>query len=124
MQKHIGGAGVVVAARIPLSKPIPGHTGEITEIALREPTVGDWFECGEMSRTTVINPAQFGGAQAVEIKVDEKAVAAWFQRLSGLPMATLAKMNMKDARAVFGEIRRLVGELDSGNSVTPPTSSG
>lgn len=111
-----------VAEVVRLSRPLPGHRGEIYEIHLRRPTFGDWIECGDIHKTRVQNP----GATEMTLSVDVEAaaVAKWFERLSGLGMAQLARLEMGDARAVFRAVARLVGQLDAGNSATPPSSSG
>lgn len=107
-----------VVVTIELSKPLPGHHGEIYAVELRAPEFADWVECGDIHETIVIDPAamQRGEPGAAKVTVRAEAVAKWFQRLSGLPYAALGKLAMKDARAVFGEVVTLVGSLDAGNS--------
>ena len=120
----LSGAGAIAAplrtivSTIELSKPLPGHNGEISRIELREPEFGDWIECGDIHETTVIDPGGMarGEPGAARVAVRPEAVAKWFQRLSGVPYASLTKMSMKDARAVLGEVVALVGSLDAGNS--------
>lgn len=119
----IRGAGTTAAPRnivctIELSKPLPSHNGDIAVIELREPEFGDWVECGDIHETTVIDPAAMarGEPGAARVTLRPEAVAKWFQRLSGVPFASLAKMSLKDARAVLGEVVDLVGSLDVGKS--------
>src|SRR5690606_1066138 len=107
-----------IVSTIELAKPLPGHHGEITRIELREPDFGDWIECGDLHETTVIDPAGMarGEPGAARVTLRPEAVAKWFQRLSGLPYAAIAKMSLKDARAVLGEVADLVESLDVGKS--------
>ena len=107
-----------IVSTIELSKPLPSHNGDIAVIELREPEFGDWVECGDIHETTVIDPAAMarGEPGAARVTLRPEAVAKWFQRLSGVPFASLAKMSLKDARAVLGEVVDLVGSLDVGKS--------
>ncbi|MFZ4807468.1 MAG: phage tail assembly protein [Hyphomicrobiaceae bacterium] len=107
-----------MVATISLSRPIPGHNGDITVIELRRPVFLDWMECeGDIHETTVIDPAAMarGEPGAARVNVRPDRVGAWIQRLSGLPMATLARLDLADARKVFREVSALVGNLDAGN---------
>lgn len=107
-----------IAVRIELSKALPGHGSDIHVIELRTPEFGDWVECGDIHETTVIDPAGMarGEPGGARITVRPEAVMKWFQRLSGIPYAALAKMDLKDASAVLAEIVALVGNLDAGNA--------
>lgn len=115
MFQNAGGRDV--AARIELTKAIPGHQGDITVVELRKPIFSDWIECGDMYVTEVVDPRGMqrgdGGAARVTVKPD--VVALWMSTLSGLPTATLGKLDLADARVVFREITRLVSSLDAGN---------
>jgi hypothetical protein len=112
------------AAIITLSKPITGHQGPIPEIRLKEPTFGDWVECGEFERQYLHGNVGNGGMAKIELTVDPEAVARWFQRLSGLPMAVLTQMTYEDSKRIYVQLKLLAGTTDKGNSQTPPMSSG
>lgn len=99
---------VAIAASIPLSRPIQGHTGPITAIELRQPTFGDWLECGEFERHYMIGDPE-AGLQKIEISVDPEAVGRWFQRLSGLHMGVLTQIALEDSRAVYRHLQRIAG---------------
>lgn len=107
-----------IAATIPLTRPIPGHNGDITAIELRRPVFIDWIETGgDIHETTVLDPAGMarGEPGAARVTVRPEMVAAWFQRLTGLPMATLGRLEIGDARVILREITKLVGSIDAGN---------
>lgn len=110
------------AAVVKLTKPIEGHEGLIHQIALKEPTYGDWLACGDMFTSTMLRPVD--GAERVQIEVDTRAVSKWVHRLTGLPNAVLAQMSYEDFKAVFAEVNALVGKQQKGNSTTPPPTSG
>lgn len=106
-----------VAVRIELTRPLPAHHGDVHVIELRQPEFADWIECGDMYVTEVVDPrgVQRGDGGAARVTVKPEVVALWMSRLSGLPTATLGKLPMADARAVFKEVTRLVSTLDAGN---------
>jgi hypothetical protein len=112
------GAQREIVATIQLSRPVPGHSGDITVIELRRPVFLDWIECnGDIHETTVIDPAAMarGEPGAARVTVRPEQVALWFSRLSGHPMATIARLDLADARRVLKEVVALVGSIDAGN---------
>ena len=106
-----------VAVVVDLSQPLPGHDREHFSVELRKPTFGDWLECGDIHETVIHDPKamQLGGAGSVQVKINHEALAKWFARLSGLPIASLVKLTMPDARKVLKEVVALVGSIDAGN---------
>ncbi len=109
------GAGLTDAITVKLSKPLEGHQGIIHEIKLKSPTFGDWIECGDMHRASLVKPGA-DGAERVLLDLDHAAVARWFQRLSGQPMAVLAQLAYEDGKVIMGHVDRLVGATTRGNA--------
>lgn len=106
-----------IAVTVQLAQALPHYDKDIWEVQLRFPDFGDWLHCGDIHKTTIFDAKglESGASGAVRVEVDHEAVAKWFQRLSGLPMATLVRLSMADAKTVLREVTKLVGSLDSGN---------
>ncbi len=115
---------VVGNTTITLSKPIQGHHGPISELTLREPTMGDWIECGELQKTSMHIDEQ--GTRTMTVQPDPKAVGNWLQRLSGVPLAVFGHMEYRDFQKVYRELQRITSDEvgDAGNSPTPSPISG
>jgi hypothetical protein len=124
MQKHIAAIAEKghVAVRIELKRPLAGHQGTISVIELKEPTLGDYIDCGPTVRRVAHDP-RVAGELRVEIVEDTAALMSWATRLSGQPEAVLRTLSPADGRAVLSEVGRLVAEFDQGNSPSAPTSS-
>ncbi len=123
LMSRIAPAAPASGVVIKLTKPVEGHHGLIREIVLKEPTFGDWVECGDMFKRTLIKPAG-DGIERMSLDMDTGAVARWFHRLSGQPSAVLAQLSYQDAMVIYNHVQLLVGDTSKGNSPTPPTSSG
>lgn len=101
---------------IPLSKVIPGHRGDISEVTLRPPTFGDWLEIGDIQRQVFFAPEIEGGQPSFRLELQEARVGAWIKRLSGLHDAQIAQMTMADGAAVYAAVKDLLNVVrDAGN---------
>lgn len=116
-QPKVAAASREVVARVELKHPIPGHQGDIYALEFRQPVFGDWIECGDMHVTEVVDPRgmQRGDGGAARVTLKPEAVVMWMSRLSGLPIASLNRLELSDARAAYREMLRLVSSLDAGN---------
>lgn len=110
-----------VLVEIELSRPLPGHAGPISVITLREPTFGDFIDCGPIRRQIAGDPRASGGMK-IEIIEDVDAIMRWINRLSGIPEAILRALSPRDAYAVKSQIAAIFNEFDQGNSQAAPTS--
>jgi hypothetical protein len=103
---------------VKLTKTVQSPQGPLNEIRLREPTFGDWLDCGDWQKFI----REIDGR--VESSIDPAAVGKWFQKLSGLPMAVIVQLSYQDGQRIYGALDRLVGVQRTGNSQTPPGNSG
>lgn len=103
-----------VVASFRLAKPVKGYRETHERIDLREPTVGDYIDIGEINVTT-LQPVPGGEGAAMTVVTDPQAIGKWFERLSGLPMSALMQVAMSDARPILAKIKELVGGLDAKN---------
>ena len=108
------------AVTIELGRQVMGHNGPINAVHLREPTIGDWIDCGALTRRVAFDSAD--GERKIEFIEDAAAVMRWMVRLSGLPEAVIRQLNMKEGSAVAAEIFRMIADVQSGNSQSAPTS--
>lgn len=104
---------------VTLTKAVQSPQGPLTSIRLREPTFGDWLDCGDWNM--IIHHKDDDRA---EIKIDPAAVGRWFQKLSNLPMAVIMQLSYQDGQDVYQALQRLVGKQRTGNSPTLQGSSG
>jgi len=112
-----------VAVAIDLVKRIPGHHGDISRIEIREPTFGDYVECGPIVRNVWSDDAERPGKPRMESIENPAAIMKWAVALTGIPESVLRLLGWKDARAVMGEVFAIVQELEKGNSQAGPTTS-
>lgn len=107
---------------IELSAPLTGPRGAISSLELKEPTLGDYLDCGALTRNIAMDPS--GEARMrVEVVEDPQAFMRWMCRLTGQPEAVLRTMRPRDAHAIRREIGRIVAEFEMGNLPAAPTSS-
>lgn len=111
-----------IVVRIELTAPLLGHHGAIGVLELKEPTFGDYLDCGPLVRNIAMDP-QGEGKMKVEVVDDTEALAQWAQRLTGQPQAILRTLRPRDAFALRREISRIVAEFELGNLPSAPTSS-
>lgn len=106
--------GAIVIA---LDKPLPGARGQIGEITLRRPRLGDWVTCGNPSvqRVAVEETRDAAKPRRLEQRVDRAAINRWVLALTGLPEAVLHLMTYADFRRVYAHLRPLLAERDEGN---------
>lgn len=110
---QITGAGVLV----PLKSPLPQARGQVQELLLRRPTVGDWITCGDASvqRVAVQQDDDTAALRQIEMRIDRAAVNRWLMALTGQPEALLALLDYEDARNVYAHLRGMLAGLDVGN---------
>lgn len=104
-----------IAVQIELARPITGHNGPVQVIQLREPTLGDYIDCGSLTRQVALDPRVVGEAR-IEIIDDNAALMRWFVRLTGHGEAILRQLGSRDAWAVKKEIEQLARGFDQGNA--------
>lgn len=112
-----------VAVRVELGVPLSGARGAISVLEIREPSFGDYLDCGPLTRNIAMRPSDDESNMRVEVVEDHVALMRWMSRLTGQPEAVLRQMRPRDAFAVRKEIARIVAEFELGNSQTAPTSS-
>lgn len=103
---------------VTLTKPVQSPKGPVTSIRLREPTFGDWLDCGDWRKILRDEDGR------MEFAIDPAAVGKWFQKLSGLHMAVIVQLSYPDGQAIYAALDRLVGAQRTGNSPMQPGSSG
>lgn len=108
-------ATAVGGITVPLTTPVEGREGRITEVRFREPVLGDWVACGEFQTHSFIGEPMGDGKVEVIVNIDPAAVAKWFQRLSGLEMAVLTRVTYEDGKRLYKALNTLVGAVHSGN---------
>jgi hypothetical protein len=112
-----------IAVRVELGVPLSGTRGAIGTIEIREPSFGDYLDCGPLTRNIAMRPSEDASDMRVEVVEDHNALMRWMVRLTGQPEAVLRQMRPRDAFAVRREIARIVAEFDLGNSPSAPTNS-
>lgn len=110
------------AAVVQLANPVAGHHGMIAEIHLREPTYGDYIDCGPLIRRILSDDPDQPGRTRIEAVEDGEALTKWICRLSGLPEAVLRLLSWRDGKAVAREVAAIIQEMDAGNSSARTTS--
>ncbi len=113
----------LVAVRVELATPMSGTRGPIDTLDIREPTFGDYLDCGPLTRNIAMRPSEDQSEMRVEVIEDHNALMRWMCRLTGQPEAVLRQMRPRDAFAVRKEIGRIVAEFELGNLPSVPTSS-
>ena len=108
-----------IAVRIELTRPLTGHSGPVQVLNLREPTMGDFVDCGSLTRNIAHDPRVLGDMK-IEVAHDHLALLRWMTRLTGHGEVVLRQMGARDAAAVKREIERLVAEFEQGNSPSAP----
>jgi hypothetical protein len=108
-----------IAVRVELTRPLTGHNGPVQVIDIREPTMGDYVDCGPLSRKMAHDP-RFSHEMKIEIADNPQALMAWMVRLTGQQEAVLRQLGARDSFAVKSEIERLVSEIEAGNSSSAP----
>lgn len=87
MADEAGFDGVVIA----LSKPIPAHGADISEIRCRKPTGGDMMAVG--------NPVTFNAFAedpSKTIQVDPSVMGRMISRLAGIPTSSVERMEPQE----------------------------
>ena len=110
-------------AQVRLTRAIETIDGPVTTLTLREPTFGDWLDCGELNSAVAVTDGAGGQPGRIEIQTNREAVMRWLARLSGLDQAVLTQLTMTDFRQAHLALQRIVGDME-GNSASAPTSSG
>lgn len=72
--------------RVPLSKPIPAHGEDVTELVFREPNGADIARCGN---PVLINPAT---VSIEDVRFDEPKMNRMMAALAGVPLSTIEKL--------------------------------
>ncbi len=99
--------------RIPLTRPVPGHHGDVRELVLREPTFNDFMDLGDPYQ---IAQSPEGSNFAI---VDPEVVRGYFERMLIEPKhpELLTNASIKDAQAVQAAILRFFQD-GGGDSAT------
>lgn len=104
-----------IAVQIQLMQPPTGHNGPVQAINLREPTMGDYVDCGPLTRQIAHDPRVVND-MSIEIVPDYSALMKWMVRLSGVSESVLRQLKGRDGAAVKVEVEKLVAEFERGNS--------
>lgn len=115
--KPEGGQLTTGGVLVPLKTPMPQARGQVNELHLRRPTVGDWITCGDASvqRVAVQQDDDTAALRQIEMRIDRGAVNRWFMALTGQPEALLALLAYDDARNIYAYLRGMLAGLDVGN---------
>jgi len=89
-------AAAAGGTRIELTTPIIGHRGTINEIVLREPTMGDYLDCGQVMITYGLAAGAAGDVERIQVVEDRVAIMRWMVALSGIEEALLRMMSVPD----------------------------
>lgn len=84
---------------VALSKPIPAHGEEVTELTFREPTVKDVRQIGLPQR---LWPSGDGDSVSVEVRAD--VVGQYIARLAAVPLSSVDKLSIADFNACMGVV--------------------
>lgn len=111
---------------IHLSRSIVTHQGDTRVLSLREPTLADYIEFGDID-TPVATDFEDGRATVLRTHTYRDALISWAVALTGLDRIVLGALSAQDAGAVFEAVRIAVEPFSkgsaSGNSQSAPTSS-
>lgn len=107
--------------RVPLSKPLPTHKGDVRDLAVRIPDFAEFIELGEI--TSVL---RFGetpeGQPILKTQIDRDKLMAWAARLTGVDRAILGTLPPVDSYRLSLAVTRVVEIFTQGNSPSGLTS--
>jgi hypothetical protein len=119
------GSGAVLK-RIPLSRPLVTHQGDVSFLTLREPTLSDYIALGDID-TPVATEFVDGVATVLRTHTYMDALIGWTVSLTGLDRIVLGRLSAVDSGALFAAVRSAVEPFTksgvAGNSQSAPTNS-
>lgn len=105
--------------RVPIRKPLPGHSGAVSELAFREPRFEDLIAVGAEPETPVWTRDGIGFMQE-----NVPLVAQYAERLvTNVDGAQLSQLGLADALAVKRAILDFFREAANAPPPSPTTSS-
>lgn len=91
---------------VDLVSPVELNGRMINELTFRAPNFGDWMDCGEIFTRIIHDPD--GDAPKMEVKFNFRAIAGWFNKLTGHNASLLRKLSPADGQKVIAKIGQIV----------------
>lgn len=112
--------------RIPLSRPLVTHQGDVSFLTVREPTLSDYIVLGDID-TPVATEFVDGTATVLRTHTFMEALIGWTVALTGLDRIVLGRLSAADSGALFAAVRTAIEPFTKGgavgNSQSAPTNS-
>jgi len=109
-------------ATVRLSRPLKTHRGDVVELALRQPTLTDYIEVGDIDTFTATGLDGNGQPTGMEARTSHANLMAYAVRLSGIDAHILGTLPPADAGNVIRAVRLMVLPFSRGNSLSGSTS--
>jgi hypothetical protein len=90
-----------------LTKPIQAHGQELESLTLREPTTEDAIDLG-------LPMLMVPTAEGTGIEIRNKVVAAYIQRLGGIPPSSVRQLAMADFSILTNQVMSFFGQAEEG----------
>lgn len=105
------------AIEIELSEPVSVANGVLVDVVyLRQPTFGDWLDCGDLMQTVAVEAET--GTPKIQVSIDPQAAVKWFARLSGHNARFFRVLPLRDWRRILKQLQVLAGDAPAENPTT------